>query len=144
MPTCDDTSNPSPYTVAIVLTDESDRDGRGPCMFSAFDEPLSPRASYYWIEPLTLDDGTPDFGAIYRAYAREYGRCQSRVYVDAADGRPVHVGWFFVKRARFDNPGSRATYLQGAWVKVRRMVAPERAAIWEDVAVTRGVGRVAA
>ena len=43
------------------------------------------------ITPMLKDDGTPDFGAIYREAQAEYGRCQSSVYVDVADGPPKRV-----------------------------------------------------
>lgn len=67
------------------------------------------------------DSGLPDFGAIYHAYQREFGRCQSSVYVDT-DGPPKKIGWYFVKRAQYD--GDSWTYLQGAWVTVRELVEP--------------------
>ena len=71
----------------------------------------------WWLgEPLveTVDADTP--GEIYRLCRREFGRCQSKVYVDGADGKSMHVGWFFVKRQEYrDCP---ETYLHGTWVTV--------------------------
>jgi hypothetical protein len=54
-------------------------------------------------------------GDIYRACVREYGRCQSKVYIDTENG-PRHVGWFFVSRQQYEDAPD--TYLRGAWVTV--------------------------
>ena len=61
-----------------------------------------------------VDAETP--GELYRLCRREFGRCRSRVYIDGADGKPMHVGWFFVRREEYrDSP---ETYLRGTWVTV--------------------------
>jgi hypothetical protein len=43
---------------------------------------------------LLRDDGRPDFGAIFRIYRGEYGRCQSSVYV--GDGPDAWVSFVTV------------------------------------------------
>lgn len=102
-----------------------------------------------WMEEvpdfLLRDDGTPDFGAIFRQSRSEYGRCQSSVYVDTSDG-VKRVGWFFVKRDEYDRPVRTCqnpycevhyarTYLRGAWVTVVAMVEPARPATYATVEV---------
>jgi hypothetical protein len=86
------------------------------------------------------DDDEPDFGAIFRLLQREYGRCDSSVYVDTASGPPKRIGWFFLSRQRYDlresygYPTSRKnSYLRGAWVTVAREVEPARPASYESV-----------
>jgi hypothetical protein len=74
------------------------------------------------IQPFDLDDGKPDFGAIYRACQSEFGRCQSSVYIDKKDGPPVRIGWFFVSRQQYED--TRDTYLRGAWVTVLEVPDP--------------------
>ena len=62
-------------------------------------------------------------GNLFRELQREYGRCTSRIYVDAADGVAKPVGWFFISRQEYEGarrPGTPATYLRGAWVHVKR------------------------
>lgn len=54
-------------------------------------------------------------GELYRAMMREYGRCQSKVYVDVND-KAQQIGWYFVKRAKYED--CNETYLQGTWVTV--------------------------
>ena len=54
-------------------------------------------------------------GDIFRACREEYGRCQSKIYVDTDKG-PKAIGWYFVKRDQYQ--GDDDTYLRGAWVTV--------------------------
>lgn len=55
-------------------------------------------------------------GELFRALRKEYGRCVSRVYVDAPEGGlPIVVGWVFVGRQKYeDDP--KQTYLREVWV----------------------------
>jgi hypothetical protein len=100
----------------IVLTNENEDRGY---IFSEFSE--------------EFEDETP--GEIFRAMRSEFGRCQSSVYVDQKDGPPKRVGWFFISRQNYDDYHSTDTYLRGAWVTLRREVAPEIPANYERVAV---------
>ncbi len=58
---------------------------------------------------------TADKGELYRSCQRQYGRCTSKVYVDA-EGGPQSIGWVFVKRERYEDTG--ANFLQETWVTV--------------------------
>ena len=57
---------------------------------------------------------------LYRKLQREFGRCQSAVFVDTKDGRTRRVGWVFVSRQTYDDQrGSKRaddTYLREVWV----------------------------
>lgn len=97
------------FELCVTLTNE-DTD----CRFSEWTEPVED-----W---LLHDDGTPDFGAIYRATQREYGRCTSSVYVDREGQSPARVGWFFVSRQQYED--TPENYVRGAWVTVRELVEP--------------------
>ena len=68
-----------------------------------------------WEEELE-DEMT--MGELYRSAQSEYGRCMSKIYVDREEGTPKPVGWYFVKRDRYDDYYSNETYLRGAWVTV--------------------------
>lgn len=57
-----------------------------------------------------------DDNDLYRRLQREYGRCESKIYVDTARGAR-ECGWVFVKRVPYDDaPG---TYLREVWVHTR-------------------------
>jgi hypothetical protein len=43
---------------------------------------------------------TNNIGKLFRSLQREFGRCMSKVYIDAPGGE-VHIGWTFRKR---ENP----------------------------------------
>ena len=58
---------------------------------------------------------TDDIKRLFQSYQREYGRCQSKVYVDTDNG-PRAIGWVFVKRAKYTD--SDDTYLQETWVSL--------------------------
>ncbi len=101
------------YALDITLTNETDGH-----RFSEFVEDLD---EFY--APVLKDDGTPDFGVIFREMQSEYGRCQSSIYVDTPDG-VKRVGWFFVSRQQYTD--TREPYLRGAWVTVvDRIITPE-------------------
>ncbi len=68
-----------------------------------------------------LEDATP--GGIYRYASREHGRCVSKMYRDRDDGPPLHVGWVFIKRDRYDDVDE--TFLCETWVTVYERVPCE-------------------
>jgi hypothetical protein len=115
----------SKYKIQTVLTNESDERHPGH-MFSEFMEDIE-----NW---LLRDDGTPDFGAIYRVAQREYGRCQSSIYVDREDGSVRRVGWFFVSRQEYED--THEPYLRGAWVTILEEIEPARPAEYHSVEVS--------
>lgn len=128
----------STYLLDITLTNEDEG-----YQFSQWTEDVED-----W---LLRDDGTPDFGKLYREVQREYGRCQSSVYRDRLGAPPRRVGWYFVKRAFYDGQAQRTCqkpgcdnpkhysngYLQGAWVTVAKVVEEARPRELEAVEVTR-------
>ena len=56
---------------------------------------------------------TDNRGELFRFCQREYGRCQSKVYIDTEDGAKL-IGWTFLKRQRYDN--CNETYLMETWI----------------------------
>ena len=56
-------------------------------------------------------DATP--GDIYRFALGEYGRCVSKVYVDA-EGGPKAIGWVFQKRDHYEDTGE--PFIHETWV----------------------------
>jgi hypothetical protein len=91
-----------------------------------------------WTEEID-DELTP--GEIYRQYQAEYGRCQSKVYIDRPNGAADHIGWYFIKADEYDRPVRTCQdrycerpshwskrYLRGAWVTVGELIpaTPER------------------
>lgn len=103
----------SDYQVRVTLTNETDGH-----MFAEFAE----RIDEYDL----TDDGKPDFGDLYRALRSEYGRCQSSVYIDVADGPPRRIGWYFLSRQQYTD--TNGTYLRGAWCVVEHLEAPAQPA----------------
>ena len=71
----------------------------------------------------SLSEWSEDFpdempmGEIYREVQKEFGRCESSVYVDTPMGAPRRIGWFFVSRQRYEDTGE--PYLRGAWVTLQ-------------------------
>jgi hypothetical protein len=49
-----------------------------------------------WYEP-----GTTDPRALYKEWAREYGRCTGKMYQDSKDGKTYHVGYIFLARVPY-------------------------------------------
>ena len=75
--------------------------------FSEYTEPVDPDTT---------------FGELYRMLQREYGRCQSSVYIDTNTGTK-RTGWLFVSRQRYED--TNETYLRGCWATIfERTVAP--------------------
>lgn len=60
----------------------------------------------------TIDAETA--GEAYRELMREFGRCESKVYVDKADGGALHIGWVFVKRVPYDD-APRELFTRETW-----------------------------
>lgn len=104
------------YAMASTYTNESEG-------YTFGDEVIRLEDTY---DPDVLDaDGKPNMGAIFRMARKEFGACQSSVYVDTEQGTK-RVGWFFVKRDRYEDD-TRKTYLRGVWVTVGEYV-PARSA----------------
>ena len=63
---------------------------------------------------------TDDIGRLFRDFQREYGRCESSVYVDSKDGPPKRIGWVFSKRMEYEDSGrygrEREFYTREVWV----------------------------
>lgn len=59
------------------------------------------------------ETNTDDVGELYRAYQAEYGRCESKIYIDTDDGVKA-VGWVFLARVGYED--SHDTYLREVWV----------------------------
>lgn len=51
---------------------------------------------------------------VYRYSMKQYGRCTGRLYIDGPSGNPIHIGWRFLKRTKYQD--SNETYLQETWV----------------------------
>ncbi len=64
-----------------------------------------------------------DVGKLFRSLQREYGRCESRMYVDTSEGKAKPIGWVFVKRVPYDD--SPETFLREVWVSLHER-EPER------------------
>jgi hypothetical protein len=82
-----------------------------------------------WYDEREELDGSwaEDRGELYRFGVREYGRCAGKVYADMKEGPPVHVGYMFVKRERYDDSGE--SYLCETWLSLERVVEPARPTI---------------
>lgn len=87
----------------------------------------------YPIAGTVFEDMTP--GDAYRWLVREYGRCTGRVYIDSPGG-PVHCGWAFERRERYEDTRTNETYLRAVWVTFARETSPARPATLETVAVS--------
>lgn len=59
-------------------------------------------------------DGDMTRGQFYRDGVTNYGRCISKVYVDGPDGPPIHVGYVFEKRERYEDTGE--PYKRETWL----------------------------
>lgn len=68
---------------------------------------------------ITESDYTvPELGKMFQLLQAEYGRCDSKVYVDSKEGS-IACGWMFTKRMRYDDarPGDKdGTYIREVWV----------------------------
>lgn len=64
---------------------------------------------------------TENVTTLYKSLLKEYGRCQSKVYIDRTPtdyksnkGKVKAIGWVFQKRVKYED--SKDTYLQETWV----------------------------
>ena len=64
-----------------------------------------------WYETFATDRGQ-----LFRFMQKEYGRCVSRMYVDALEGPPLQVGWVFEKVMEYED--SPQKYVREVWVQV--------------------------
>jgi len=75
---------------------------------------------------------TDDQGKLFRSLQKEYGRCDSAMYQDRADGT-VKIGWVFGKRMRYEdargNDPERDFYLRKVWVQIS-IVEPVKKWVW--------------
>ena len=68
---------------------------------------------------------TDDLGQLFKSLRREYGRCTSRVYVDAPDGTADPIGWVFEKQVEYEDAdrarltGRERLYNRQVWVTYR-------------------------
>jgi hypothetical protein len=76
----------------------------------------------------------PTAAELYRYGLREYGRCTGKVWVDGDDGPPVHVGYVFEARDRYEDTGE--TYLREVWLTIEREVEPARGAVVRAEAIS--------
>lgn len=61
------------------------------------------------------EDGTIDQGGLYKALAKEFGRCTGKVFIDLKDGGVRQKGWCFIKRESYDDVPTEK-FLQETWV----------------------------
>ena len=57
---------------------------------------------------------TDDIKQLFCRLQREYGRCTSKVYLDALDGTIKAIGWIFEKRRKYDD--CEQYYTQETWI----------------------------
>lgn len=110
----------SPYFLDITLTNED----KG-YQFSSWQEPIE--------DHYLKDDDSLNFGKVYRTLQKEYGRCQSSVFVDSETG-PKKIGWFFVSRQQYEDTGE--WYLRGCWATIGKEVEPAKEPVWERVEIS--------
>lgn len=72
----------------------------------------------------TIDAETA--GEAFRVLMGDFGRCESKVYVDKADGSVSAVGWVFVKRMPYDD-SPREFFTRETWASPVEVV-PETVA----------------
>ena len=61
-------------------------------------------------------------GHLFRSYRKEYGRCQSRMYIDTKEKEAKPIGWVFQKRVSYEVTPKRK-FLQSAWVEIKEVKA---------------------
>jgi hypothetical protein len=72
-----------------------------------------------WYEPYT-----DNIGKLFRTMQKEYGRCNSKMYIDTKSGGTKQVGWVFTKKMEYDDYRGRGDryYIREVWVEVRELV----------------------
>ena len=86
---------------------------------------------YHLSDDIDCDDpymGTT--GEVYRFGSREYGRCESKVYVDCRVHAQHHVGWVFLQNAQYEDTGE--TYLHETWVTLYERIDGTRRPFYID------------
>lgn len=84
-------------------------------------EEITPLGDTVLGEDATLAD-------VYRScVGEEYGRCVSKVWKDLFTGQAEHIGYYFERRARYEDVDE--TYLHGTWVIVGELVPARAAAV---------------
>jgi hypothetical protein len=68
---------------------------------------------------------TDDRSKLFKDMQREYGRCESKIYIDGPDGKAIQVGWVFTKTmdyedARADWPKERRQYVREVWITLHK------------------------
>ena len=96
-------SFPRNTVICIAHTNED----RG-YIFNEYEDKLQ---NCYFSEELE-DSILVDIGKAFLSFCKEYGRCQSKVYVDH-DGKSLHVGWCFLKRDKYED--CNETYLMSIY-----------------------------
>jgi hypothetical protein len=69
--------------------------------------------NYRFGESDVYESGYADKGRLFKRLQSEYGRCESRVYIDTDTGTKP-IGWVFVGKSKYDD--SDDTYLREVWV----------------------------
>jgi hypothetical protein len=69
--------------------------------------------SYMIGESDIYEPYTDNIGDLFLSLQREYGRCQSKVYIDTSEGVKA-IGWVFQKRQKYQDCND--TYLSETWV----------------------------
>ena len=87
-------------------------------MSNLFIETVSVNAdkNYRINDPEFTETRFDTIGELYRSLVKEYGRCQSKQYVDGSDGKPVQVGWVFQRREKYTDCNEK--FLMETWVSV--------------------------
>ena len=79
--------------------------------------------NHFLCEPIT-EETELSTGEVFRGYLSNGWRCQSSVYVDTKDGKTKRIGWYFVKRERYEDTGE--AYLRGCWVTLLEKIIPAK------------------
>lgn len=74
-----------------------------------------------WYKPWT-----DDRGELFRSLQKEFGRCESRVYIDTPTGAKPS-GWVFARKDAYEgNPcKGHPSYIREVWVEVTEDEIPE-------------------
>ena len=59
---------------------------------------------------------TDNIGKLFLALQREYGKCNSKIYIDTPDKKTNAIGWVFEKLQKYDD--CNEYYLQETWVEL--------------------------
>jgi hypothetical protein len=76
--------------------------------------------NHIYGESAIEETNTDNLGVLFRALQKEWGRCESKVYVDTPEGTK-HIGWTFARMSRYEGgrlKGKDAWYCREVWVTV--------------------------